>query len=439
MLQHPEHLPDPGMPLTLSMGLSPPVVHRAWREARDRALASVCAGDGLILVLGPPGTGKSLLLRDLVRTLGDAEYDVLLQPRGDIPIELAEATTDSSGKPRPRVVLIDEADRMNGAALERLGQLRASSLVLAGLAGPGSSLERLSVPATVVSLAPLTPDEVGAFAAARLARAGRYTMPLDERAASRLAEHSGGVPRVLDILIAAAMFFAATEGAARIEAAHIDEAAEMRDGDAAPPAQAEMNDAQRPGAEAAVRADMPPIRRAPARSYVAALCAAAGVAALCGWLALRPSEHAQPVLAQRSAAPPAAPSAPVEAATPPAAKQGMEAPAPATAELSIIGTLPASAPAHVVLLYARGDADAAARAADLARTLRAAGVAVDDPVATESRAGRLRARYFFAEDKDTAGAVLKRAGLSADGVMAGSTRPSSPPRPGTIEITMPSS
>ena len=167
------------------------VEHQAWREARDQVFAAIRAGQGLVLLSGPPGTGKTLLLQELTRMLRAAGFDALLQPRGDIPVEPGHS--GEGERIRPRVVLVDEADRMDEAVLERLGRLRARSLVLAGLtkarrwpAGPS---------VTTVSLTPLEASEAGRFLAARLSQAGQPADRFAPDVVARLAEQAGGVPR----------------------------------------------------------------------------------------------------------------------------------------------------------------------------------------------------------------------------------------------------
>jgi len=473
LLQHSETLPDLGALCASPTGSSLPIEHRAWLRARDQALAAVRAGKSLILVLGPPGTGKSLLLRELARILGSGGYDVLFQPRGDVPVEVAEAAPGNWKRPLPRVVLVDEADRMTGAALERLGQLGAASLVCAGLTGDIGGLGQLS--ATVVRLAPLPPDEVGAFAAAWLARAGRHAMPLGDQANSRLAERSSGVPRVLTILVDAAAFLAATDGAARIDASHIDQAAAMRGDDAvadAPALQAEPG-RTRADINVSLAADAPPVRpgpdsamlpgiaadrqapppavqaaeRQPGRNRAAALCAAVGLGVLCAsWLALRPglpTPHVQPVPEQSSTATLlpgetgqgySTRGEPGTVRVPPGSQAAAR---PTEKAVSSAAELPDGVPGHVAIYHAQGDAGAEARAAGLARTLRAAGMVANDPVAIPRGTRLPGVRYFFAEDRDTAGAVLGLTGLPLGSIRASTARLGPLPRPGTVEVTVP--
>ena len=122
------------------------------------------------------------------------------------------------------------------------------------------------------------------------------------------------------------------------------------------------------------------------------------------------------------------PTQPDPAVTPP--EQQAAAPAvPPTAP----DQLPSGAPARVALHYARGDAVAAARAADLALSLRRAGFWVDGPAAITGR-GSPGVHYFFAEDREMAEAVLRSVNLPGESLLAGAAGRNPSPRPGAIEL-----
>lgn len=442
--------------LPLAVSADEAVAHRAWREARDRVLSVVLARPCLVLILGKAGTGKTLLLQDLARTLRAAGADVWLQPRGDLPLDAAQSATGDalgSAPDRRRVVLIDEADRMTEAALDRLGRFGECAVVLAGLVGvEGDRLP--DAKAVVVSLAPLAPDEVGSFLAEYLALAGLDLGVMGPGAVARLAAHSGGVPRVLNMLARAAVFLASADGG-RVEAAHVDQAASLRSGE-----------------PEAIR--LAPTPAAPAQGKLssrhlrAALSVSLGIAAACAGLAWWHGT-AQPSAAMRIAsaaalprfpAPPAAiaamsaPSAPtlLESVAPAAPEPTLfvpdmtvphlsSRPAPAAPLMAVAAppteALPSGTPAQVALRYARGSASAEARAAGVALALRAAGFAVDGPAAVPLRDARPGARYFFAEDQDAANAVLQAAGMAGRSNQMAAARFGDLPRPGLVELVVP--
>ncbi len=441
-------LPGLGSPFPITIGPEQAVAHRGWIEARDRVLSVLLAGRGLVLLLGAPGTGKTLLLQEIARTLRADGTDVLLLPRGDLVIDAAEAElADAGAGRRRRAVLIDEADRTTEAALDHLGRLGTRAFVLAGTRDPGDEQPGGSptAAATVVRLAALPPGEVGAFVAARLAQSGLGTDLLTEGAVAQLAEHSGGVPRVLNMLAGAALFLARAERAHRLEPAHVDQAAALRGGGEEMDTGASVAAAvlgatpcQRPEPLPAPTSSVP----APRHRRNAVLGVAAGVAAACaGIVAAWYGDHARhaspPMIAERQAP---APSVPVAASSPtprvgPASSRGA---LPATPPLpSKPGALPPGAPAHVVLRYVRGSADAAAWAANLALELRAAGITVDALVPVAPPDIKPGARYFFTEDQATADAVLRAAGLAGKGTLTDAKGLNALPRPGLIELTVP--
>jgi hypothetical protein len=97
--------------------------------------------------------------------------------------------------------------------------------------------------------------------------------------------------------------------------------------------------------------------------------------------------------------------------------------------------LPSRAFVRVVLRYASSASDAETRAESLARSLRAAGYAVDAVADHAGLAGGPGgAQYFYAEDQDSAAAVLKAAGMSGQATISSAATPRPP---GMIELVLP--
>ncbi len=101
-------LPAPSELLGLGTRPADLIAHSAWNEAREQVTALVNAGPTLIALLGPPGTGKTALLRHLAATLRERGRAVCLLYSGDSSVDVGHA----------EIVLVDEADRISDAQLE---------------------------------------------------------------------------------------------------------------------------------------------------------------------------------------------------------------------------------------------------------------------------------------------------------------------------------
>ena len=468
------------------------VRHRPWREAHDQVLAALQAGNGPVVVAAASGAGKTLFLQALAQELREGGADVFLLPRGDVPLAGDVVVTG-----RRRIVLIDGAERISQAALDSLRQLGEFAVVLAITSGPHATFGGAG---TVVRLAALAPHEVGAFTAARLHEAGLAADLLTDAAVARLAELSEGVPRALNRLAGTALFLARAEGALRVEADHVDQAAVLGDASAGPtmpaagpprPASAEpervipvsgrtvsssptsgsdvLDSADADGAHAPAALPVTTGNARPrwVKPSIAAF-AALSLLVLCGSLLLRPgtldgrsrSVTAQSVTASHVPPPEVVPSAP-SAAQPPAprsAEVALAPPVPAAPPVEPAPTpappapetpatpdtspargevpLPASAPALVVVRYDRGASEAPSRAASYAAAVRAAGFAVDGPAPVMREGVKPGAHYFFSEDRDTAAAVLKAIGLPGREIAADLPAQGLSPRPGLIELVL---
>ncbi len=268
-------------PLPITIGPEQAVAHRSWCEARNRLLEQLRAGPSLTLLVGPAGTGKTLLLQHLSQSLRAAGRDVLLQPRGDKPIDV----TGFGKSGGPRVVLIDEAERMTKAVLAQLARLGECAVVLAGLPDPGESRAGAFPAAAVVRLAPLPASEIEAFVSTRLRQAGLPVDRVTGPAVAALGRRSGGVPRLINMLLGSSLFLSRLDKAKHVEAAHVDKAAALRDGTATPGL------AAKPGGPRPTLS-VPALPRRERASFgrrcvVPAAAALAMIIAACLWLLLR--------------------------------------------------------------------------------------------------------------------------------------------------------
>ena len=195
-----------------------------WVAVRDQAAAGLLAGGKRLLLTGPAGTGKTVLLEHLARVLRAAGRTVIVQ--------LADA--DPQPPPLGTTLFVDEADRLAETKRRDL-QASPGTLVLAGLAPLAP--RRLPVGTVHLKLEPLDQDASRTFVAQWLQLNGRTPSDLESPAVRSLIQLSGGVPRLMSTLLASAVWLAETSGAPTVSAGHVQEAAELRSvlGAATPP------------------------------------------------------------------------------------------------------------------------------------------------------------------------------------------------------------
>jgi hypothetical protein len=195
------------------------IAHPAWSKARERVLALVTAGPAMIVVLGPPGTGKTVLLRDLAATFRERAWSACLLDFGDRPFDVGPG----------EIVLVDEADRMSPTRLDELRSRGDVPIILAAL--PASEERFARYPGvTVVRLSPLSPQEARAFLLERLTQMGLSSGCLTGAAWTQLIASGHGVPRLLLISLGLALFLASEEQAERVTDAHVEQAVEANGG-----------------------------------------------------------------------------------------------------------------------------------------------------------------------------------------------------------------
>lgn len=209
--------------------------HPAWQQARAAVLEALDNGS-IAVLLGPPGSGKSLLLKELARTLRQAGKSA----------RLIERTEALDGPPGNGILLVDEADTLSPDALATLCAGPAP-VVLAALPGFPARLAGNPRPVREAVLDRLQPQDVARYVAARLNAVGRPRNLVEPEAVLALAGHSGGLLRLVNTLGGAAVFLAGLDGSEYVSRRHVDEAASMRDDfgddgfdqDLVPPFQAE--------------------------------------------------------------------------------------------------------------------------------------------------------------------------------------------------------
>src|SRR4051812_42286256 len=99
-----------------------------WHRARDRACAALLAGETRLLVTGPPGTGKTVLINEIAQVLRYAGWHAAVRTAG---LPASEGVAAIAGP--QTVLLIDEADRLSDSELRELDASPHAALVLAGL------------------------------------------------------------------------------------------------------------------------------------------------------------------------------------------------------------------------------------------------------------------------------------------------------------------
>lgn len=423
------------------------VDHPAWRAALGEVRAALSRPFAVVALLGPAGTGKTLLLRTLLDGLRSEGRPAALLERGD---------AEDRPAARAGVVLVDEADRVGPAMLEALAGSGAGGVVLAAL--PGFAERVASLPgASVVLLRPLEAEEAASFVRAR-AKATGAPDRLASDAVTEIVANGKGTPRLLDALLTAAEFVASLQSAPQVTAEHVQEAVLLR-GEmgaeaaeepppALPPAEAGDGSVRSPDpderwAESGGATAAPMLARR--RTGIKALLACAALAALFGAYAMvQPAggglglklAATLPPVGAAPAPPPAIPAAelapsPAAAVVPtPAASQASDAaPGPARAGLPM-GVAP-----HVVLTYQQGDAAAERRSIEAAHALRAAGFAASDPVPVPGRIRGSGIAYFFADDQAGAAEIGQALGGAFGEGRAAALRLDEPlPRPGTVEV-----
>ncbi len=219
---------------------------RGHVAVKDVVQHTIEMGEGIVVVLGEPGTGKTLLLRMLLRELPGRETVLVVTPsvspedllrivihdltgeeasganKAQLLQELFSHLEGLAAQGKGLLIAIDEAQHTPPETLEQLrlvtnfetarrkivqlllvGQPELSEILKAPLLRPFA--QRISV---VEHLTPLARSEVEEYVRFRLNRAGGGTVSFDRKAIDALFEASGGIPRMINKIAARAMFLA---------------------------------------------------------------------------------------------------------------------------------------------------------------------------------------------------------------------------------------
>jgi MSHA biogenesis protein MshM len=233
----------------------------AYQEALNTLLIAARNGEGFIKISGEVGTGKTLLCRKFLASLGSdfvSAYipNPYLEPRSlllalaeelGVKLErdveqhqlmkaLTHALLDYARQNKRVLVCLDEAQAMPLETLESLRLLtnletEKRKLLQVVLFGQPELVERLDQPSVRqlkqritfhYHLGPLTFDDTDIYVGHRLTVAGHAGGRLfSRRAVRQLYQASGGVPRLINILAHKSLMAAFGEGAHQVEQRHV--------------------------------------------------------------------------------------------------------------------------------------------------------------------------------------------------------------------------
>ena len=253
-------------PFSLTPDTSFFFAHQGAQAALNTLLVSLRSGEGFVKIVAEVGCGKTLMCRRLIAALSEeCETAYVPNPALDARTMLLAVcdelgvdvdSTESSHliikelrrcllvhahAGRRVVLIIDEAQSIPDETVEALRLLsnietEKQKLLQIVLFGQPELDEKLAQPylrqllqriTFADHIAPMLTDDVGAYVQHRLITAGATDGRLfDADAISVLANRSGGIPRLINVIAHKALMLAYGEGAARVAQHHVELAAD---------------------------------------------------------------------------------------------------------------------------------------------------------------------------------------------------------------------
>src|SRR3569832_442113 len=232
---------------------SEPFLGEAYREVLAAVVQDLKEGRRLLCLSGPPGVGKSLLLRQLRRQFSSAFIGEISQPAlGSLPPRLADGLglsmtgedeaavqkcfqqffDGARTRDQPEIQIIDDAETMKPSDLAQLRRLIDPIHGQLLMVGQPDMLALFSdeeaIPDRIYHLAPLSYRETGEYLRHRLREGGFDAQVIDDEAIQAIYDYCGGIPRLINLLCFSVLADADFAGSRSIDVEHIHEAAHRR-------------------------------------------------------------------------------------------------------------------------------------------------------------------------------------------------------------------
>lgn len=232
---------------------SEPFLGEAYREVLAAVVQDLKEGHRLLCLSGPPGVGKSLLLRQLRRQFSSAFIGEISQPAlGSLPPRLADGLglsmtgedeaavqkcfqqffDGARTRDQPVIQIIDDAETLKPSDLAQLRRLFDPINGQLLLVGQPDMLALFSdeeaMPDRIYHLAPLSYRETGEYLRHRLREGGFDAQVIDDEAIQAIYDYCGGIPRLINLLCFSVLADADFAGSRSIDVEHIHEAAHRR-------------------------------------------------------------------------------------------------------------------------------------------------------------------------------------------------------------------